>query len=175
MTRPMTTPTSKRTLEIFQWNARKGYLPMVALFNASPDDLGVTLGDMDVICIQEAWRNPWGDIPTTYVGRNLAPSYHLVYAGTQTARLATYVHKRLPTSSWRTRVNEDNICPIEITPSGTIHYIANGYQPPGETATLESLVAHLGQAPEILMIILGDFNAHHPDWSSEDIRANAAG
>ncbi len=47
----MTTPISKYILEIFQWNTQKGYLPMVVLFNISMDDLGITLGDMDVIYI----------------------------------------------------------------------------------------------------------------------------
>ncbi len=79
MTRPITTPISKCILEIFQWNIQTGYLPMVALFPTRLDEFGVILGDMDVICIQEAWRNPWRDIPTIYIGRNLIPSYHLIY------------------------------------------------------------------------------------------------
>lgn len=106
----------------------------------------------DIITIQEPGRS----------GRPPCPircQYHLIYSNSQ---VATYLHKgHFPIGSWTAQTSADLIL-IHLLQQDI--RVAQAYHQPADAnpgAALRSLYA---LKPDPSIILLGDFNLHHPSW-----------
>lgn len=144
---------------IISWNIHKiNHLAQAALHQA--DSLGA-----EVVFLQEITPTRSGDAPGPASGK-----YYKLWAGE--GRLAGYVAKSLPLSSWQYTANKDLIH-ITIHTKGPrpLHIFGVYSEPftPGPRpwdSPLPRLAAQPRPAPGADVIIIGDINLHHPSWDA---------
>jgi hypothetical protein len=119
---------------------------------------------------QEPWRNP--HIATSY--HPLKTHFQLAYLNDKDTRVCFYINKRIDASTWNVSFVTKDVIVLEII-HPVLHHklsIINVYNELG-TNTLDDLrqtMATLTTDHEI--IVLGDFNLHHPLWSTVHRYAN---
>ena len=152
-------------LRILQYNVQKSKdVVLASLFQ----DRWIT--EYDLLAIQEPWRNPF--VATSY--HPLKTHFQLAYLDDKETRVCFYINRRIDPSTWTVSFVTKDIIALEIT-HPTLHHslsIINVYNELG-TSTLQNLretVTSLATGQEC--IILGDFNLHHPLWSTTHRHAN---
>lgn len=84
--------TTLDTLSILQYNVRKSYRQVMALFLAD----NAFVSSFDIIAIQELWRNTYQNT-THYPQKDL---FELAYQDHPQTRVCFFVNKRLKSGSW---------------------------------------------------------------------------
>lgn len=152
-------------LRILQYNVQKSRDVVLAdLFRDS------RILEYDLLAIQEPWRNPF--VATSY--NPLKMHFHLMYREDEETRACFYINKRIDRETWTVSHVTKDLTTLTIT-SPTLHHklhIINVYN---EIATstlqdLDKIIEELDRGDEFL--ILGDFNLHHPMWSTRHRHAN---
>ena len=156
----------QQELRILQYNVQKSRDVVLASLFQDPRVL-----EYDVLAIQEPWRNPF--TATTY--HPLKSSFQLTYLNDAATRVCFYVNKRIDPSTWSVSFISQDIIALGLTNPATHDkvYIINVYN---ETAT--ATLSDLGEAIDRLgsydkLLVLGDFNLHHPLWSATHRNANS--
>lgn len=156
-----------RELRILQYNVNHGKEATLASLLRDP-----ACNELDILAIQEPWRNPF--VTTGY--NPPTSGFHLAYPPYPLARVCFYINKRLDPATWDvTYHNEDaQTVTIRYGPiQATTIQIHNIYNPsptsytsrePGTIATLSNILET--STAETEHVVVGDFNLHHPMWSS---------
>ena len=120
--------------------------------------------EYDVLAIQEPWRNPF--IPTSY--HPLKTDFQLAYLEHEATRVCFYINKRIDPSKCNTTHLTKDIAMLEISnPTlGNKLRIINVYNEVGTDTLADLRDAVHGTNPEDELLVLGDFNLHHPLWST---------
>ena len=160
--------TGSNTFQILQYNLHK-----------SKDTVTVPLladsatRKFQVLAVQESWINPY--IQTSY--NPASSSFWLAIQERRDTRVAFYISKDIPPTSWSVRYVTPDLAVLSIQvmfqDSERHIKIYNIYNPPpvstsdsvGPT-TLWELRQDLETYPSEHIIILGDLNLHHPSWNS---------
>lgn len=123
----------------------------------------------DVLAIQEPWRNQF--IATTY--HPLKKHFTLMYLDDAETRVCFYVSTRIDPVTWSVSYPSKDIVVLNLKNPQTneqIHIFNVYNQPPNSqspTNTLSALAEALDTVdPSDGLIVLGDFNIHHPLWSA---------
>ncbi|EDN04471.1 predicted protein [Histoplasma mississippiense (nom. inval.)] len=120
--------------------------------------------DYDILAIQEPWRNPF--IETSY--HPLKAQFQLTYLANAATRVCLYISKRINPGTWSVSYISKDIISLQILNphSGRKVSVFNVYNEVG-TDTLSTMAEAIRalNSPEDI-IVLGDFNLHHPLWSS---------
>jgi exonuclease III len=157
--------TEQQELRILQYNVQKSRdVVLASLFQ----DRWIT--EYDILAIQEPWRNTF--IATSY--HPLKAHFQLIYPQEDDTRVCFYINKRIDASTWNISAITKDLIALEITHPVRYHKLSiiNVYNEVG-TSTLQDLrefVTSLGSDHEI--ILLGDFNLHHPLWSLRQDQVN---
>ncbi|KAJ9137654.1 Endonuclease/exonuclease/phosphatase [Pleurostoma richardsiae] len=126
--------------------------------------------EYDILAIQEPWRNPF--INTTY--HPLKTHFQLTYLDDTATRACLYINKRIDPGAWSVSYISKDIVSLAIrNPSSGRHlHIINVYNEVGTDtlSTVAETLAALGSDSDVVM--LGDFNLHHPLWSTAHRRAS---
>jgi hypothetical protein len=151
--------TEHETLHILQYNVWKSRdVVLASLFQDR------RILDYDILAIQEPWRNPY--IATSY--HPLKAHFQLSYQNDENTRVCLYINKRIDASTWNVSFISKDIIAVEVIHPTRQHKISifNVYNEVGSStlADLTEAMARLGPHHETL--VLGDFNLHHPLWSS---------
>jgi hypothetical protein len=152
-------------LRILQYNVQKSRdVVLASLFQ----DARVL--EYDILAIQEPWRNPF--IATSY--HPLKTHYQLTYMNDTSTRVCFYINKRIDPSTWSVSFISTDIITLKIT-NHTLHNKLCIFNVYNEVATntlskLGEAIGELDSADELL--VLGDFNLHHPLWSTAHRRAD---
>jgi hypothetical protein len=122
------------------------------------------ISQFDILAIQEPWRNPF--IATSY--HPLQTHFQLLYMEDNDTRVCFYINRQIDASTWNVSFITKDIITVEITHPIRHHKLSiiNVYNELG-TNTLSDLrntITTLGPNHEV--ILLGDFNLHHPLWSA---------
>jgi endonuclease/exonuclease/phosphatase family metal-dependent hydrolase len=130
--------------------------------------------ELDIIAIQEPWRNPHQN--TTH--NAAADHFHLVYMDSQYTRACFFVNKKIPTAIWTARTHSPDVCSLTINVGNDYNtqsqhiYIHNVYNPiqglRGYGEALPLLRRELNNTPSEEHIVLGDFNARHSLWTGKE-------
>lgn len=155
--------TEHRELRILQYNVQKSKDVVLASLFQDPRIL-----EYDILAIQEPWRNPF--IATSY--HPMKAHFRLTYLDDAATRVCFYVNNRIDPSTWSVSYITKDIIALEITNSHNKLHIFNVYN----EVTTETL-SHLGEVisrtdPYDELMVLGDFNLHHPLWSTTHRHAN---
>uniref|UniRef100_A0A8H7K2N2 RNase H type-1 domain-containing protein n=1 Tax=Bionectria ochroleuca TaxID=29856 RepID=A0A8H7K2N2_BIOOC len=146
-------------LRILQYNVQKSRdVVLASLFKDA------RVREYDILAIQEPWRNPF--ITTTY--HPLKTDFQLTYFNDAATRVCLYINKRIDPSTWSvSHISKDiNYLSLRNPASNETIHILNVYNEPG-SHTLSTLAETLGELdPGDEIIVLGDFNLHHPLWSA---------
>ena len=146
-------------LRILQYNVQKSKdVVLASLFQ----DRWIT--EFDLIAIQEPWRNRF--LATTY--HPLKAHFHLTYLDDKETRVCFYINKRIDPSAWTVSFVSKDIISLEIIHPVMNHKlsIVNVYNEIG-TNTLSDLRQTLATlSVDRQVMVLGDFNLHHPLWST---------
>jgi ribonuclease HI len=146
-------------LRILQYNVQKSRDVVLANLFEDPRIL-----KYDVLAIQEPWRNPF--VATTY--HPLKEHFRLTYLDNATTRVCFYINTRIDPSTWSVSHITSDITSLEIINPNSHSKIRifNVYNEAGTSAIsdLEEAIAKLDPQEELL--VLGDFNLHHPLWST---------
>jgi len=152
---------NKTPFTIIQYNTHRSRDVVMADFLAKPKVI-----QADIIAVQEPWENPYND--TTY--HPLKQTHELLFPSSSEtgsrARVCMYVSKRIGTE-W-THYAHSAFCQevrIQSPTLGTLR-ILNIYNECGTTDTVELLHELLNPRDQIML--LGDFNLHHPAWGGID-------
>jgi len=157
--------TEHQTLRILQYNVQKSRdVVLASLFQDR------WISEFEVLAIQEPWRNP--RIATSY--HPLKTHFQLAYLNDESTRVCFYVNKRIDASTWNVSFITKDIVVLEIIHPHLQHKVSiiNVYNELG-TSTLDDLrqtISTLTTDHEV--IVLGDFNLHHPLWSTVHRYAN---
>ena len=146
-------------LRILQYNVQKSRdVVLASLFQQNE------IRDYDVLAIQEPWRNPFTN--TTY--HPLKTDFHLLYMDDPTTRVCFYVNKRLRLDTWDVSFVSKDVAVLRITDraSNSRLCIFSVYNEVGTTS-----LSDLRKGLELInnndgLMVLGDFNLHHPLWST---------
>ncbi|OJD20581.1 hypothetical protein ACJ73_08084 [Blastomyces percursus] len=142
---------------ILQYNVQKSRDVVLASLFQNPRIL-----DYDILAIQEPWRNPF--INTSY--HPLKAHFQLMYLADATTRVCLYINKKINPSTWSVSFVSGDIISLQITNpcSGNKVSVFNIYNKPGRNTllTLGEAIRELDSQQEI--VVLGDFNLHHPLW-----------
>jgi ribonuclease HI len=152
-------------LRILQYNVQKSRDVVLASLFRDPKVL-----EYGILAIQEPWRNPF--IATSY--HPLKKHYQLTYMEDDNTRVCFYINKRIDPSTWRVSFISTDIVALKLT-NHTLHNQLHIFNVYNEVATdtlskLEEAIGDVDPADELL--VLGDFNLHHPLWSKTHRRAN---
>jgi len=156
-------------LKILQYNVQKRKdAVLVPLLHQE------SVQDIDIIAIQEPWRNAF--LSTTYNAH--ATGFTLAYASEEEdTRVCFYINKRLNTQQWEITHRSRDLCSMRLeinsdnNRNSNIINIHNVYNPsPISTSSTEGPTT-LPQLKSMLTageehIIIGDFNLHHPLWTA---------
>ena len=155
--------TGRQKLRILQYNVQKSRdVVLASLFQKR----GVL--KYDILAIQEPWRNPF--IDTSY--HPLKEHFQLTYLADAAARVCFYINKRINRSTWDVSYISKDIISLTIRngQNGNTIHVVNVYNEVG-TDTLSTLSDVLATADAQNTVVLGDFNLHHPLWSTIHRRA----
>ena len=147
-----------QTMHILQYNVQKSRDVVLASLFRDP-----RTADCDIIAVQEPWRNPF--IATSY--HPLKDTFHLAYPDNEETRVCFYVNQRIDPSTWKISRSAKDMIILEIDHAalGRRLHIINVYNEVG-TDTLSDLREVLSQInPRDEILLLGDFNLHHPLWT----------
>jgi ribonuclease HI len=151
--------TGRRELRILQYNVRKS--KDVVLANLFQDKKTL---EYDILAIQEPWRNRF--IATSY--HPLKMHFQLIYFSHAETRVCLYIHKRIDPSTWSVQHISKDITLLELTNRNSDNKIRifNVYNETGTTtmSDLDEAITKLDSHEGLL--VLGDFNLHHPLWST---------
>jgi ribonuclease HI len=150
--------SGSQELRILQYNVQKSR--EVVLANLFQDQ---RVTEYDILAIQEPWRNPF--INTTY--NPLKEHFQLTYLDDAATRTCFYVNKRIDPSTWNITFNTKDITTLAINSryNNKLH-VVNVYNETA-TSTLQGLRETIGKLdPRDEIVLLGDFNLHHPLWSA---------
>jgi hypothetical protein len=152
-------------LRILQYNVQKSRDVVMADLFQDPRIL-----TYDVLVIQEPWRNPF--TATSY--HPLKEHFQLTYLDDIATRACFYINKRIDPSTWNISYITKDIITLEISSPNLQNRLCviNVYN---EVAT--DTLYDLGRAisnldPRDELLILGDFNLHHPLWSTTHRHGN---
>lgn len=152
-------------LRILQYNVQKSREVVLASLFQDPGVL-----EYDILAIQEPWRDPY--VYTSY--HPLKRHFQLTYLADATTRACLYINKRLDPSTWSVSYVSKDIISLTIrnpTTAGRSIHIVNVYNEVG-TNTLQKLRETIGALdPPYGIVVLGDFNLHHPLWSAKHQRS----
>jgi endonuclease/exonuclease/phosphatase family metal-dependent hydrolase len=149
----------RKALRILQYNVQKSREVVLANLFKDP-----RIAEYDLLAIQEPWRNPF----TTTSYNPIKTHFQLLYREGDGTRVCLYIHKRIKRSTWDVSyITKDIIALTILCPRShrKIHII-NVYNEVG-TDTLQDLdevIRDSDRGDELL--VLGDFNLHHPLWST---------
>ena len=151
----------RNQLSILQYNTRKSRTVMIELFEKK------RIYDIDIIAIQEPWRNP---NKTSY--HPLKDRFDIVYPYSEDSRVCFYINKRIPPGSWYPKYHSPDLCTLNIKSSnGRIIRIHNIYNPGAQEANeLSRLYETLKYHRNSEQIMLGDFNLHHALWGGPGVK-----
>jgi ribonuclease HI len=157
--------TENQLLRILQYNVRKSRdVVLASLFQDR------WISDFDILAIQEPWRNP--HVATSY--HPLKGHFQLAYLDDKDTRVCFYINKRIDASTWNVSFITKDVVVLEIT-HPVLHHklsIINVYNELG-TSTLTDLRQTMNSlTSDHEVIVLGDFNLHHPLWSTVHRYAN---
>lgn len=157
--------TSSKTLTILQYNVRKSRDTVMATLLRDERVL-----EIDVLAIQEPWRNPF--IDTTH--HPAKDRFHLCYPASsydEPARVCFFINKRLDHTKWQFKAHTRDMCTLTITGDANnslpvnIHNIYNTTQnTENRRSVLPQLRQTLHEQRDSEQILLGDFNLHHELW-----------
>ncbi|KAF5136457.1 hypothetical protein E5D57_000219 [Metarhizium anisopliae] len=148
-----------RQLRILQYNVRKSRDVVLDSLFRLPRVL-----EFDILAIQEPWRNPFK--ATTY--HPLKTHFHLTYLEDAATRVCLYINKQMDPGTWNVSCISKDIIAVSIrNPQYDKNInIVNVYNEVG-TNTLTTLGETLAKLePLSETMVLGDFNLHHPLWST---------
>ena len=151
--------TGHQELRILQYNVQKSRdIVMASLFQ---DDKTL---EYDILAIQEPWRNPF--TATSY--HPLKTHFQLTYFNNAETRVCLYINKRIDPGTWSVSYIAKDIILLKLSnsdPSRTMH-IFNVYNEviTDTLTTLAEAMGALDSHDEV--VVLGDFNLHHPLWST---------
>ncbi|KAF4222379.1 hypothetical protein CNMCM5878_005661 [Aspergillus fumigatiaffinis] len=151
-------------LRILQYNVRKSRDVVLASLFRNPRIL-----DYDILAIQEPWRNPF--IETSY--HPLKAHFQLAYLADPATRVCLYISKRIDPSTWSVSYVSKDIIRLRIVNPHASRMV-NIFNVYNEVATdmLSTLAEAIGASdPHEETMVLGDFNLHHPLWSTTHRRA----
>jgi hypothetical protein len=148
-------------LRVLQYNIQKSKDKVMAPLLADK-----ITASYDILALQEPWQNPFKN--ATY-----CPSSSAFYAAydNQARRSCFLINKSLDINTWDVDYSGPDICSIRLQLSDIVLWIHNFYnQPPGSYSTID-YPSSLTRLPGLLAregehLVLGDFNLHHPLWSS---------
>ncbi|KAJ6114107.1 hypothetical protein N7512_007552 [Penicillium capsulatum] len=152
-------------LRILQYNVQKSRDVVLASLFQNPRIL-----EYDVLAIQEPWRNPF----TTTSYHPLKEHFQLTYFPHAETRVCFYINKRVDLGSWSVSFMSKDIISLKISDSRSnqsIH-IFNVYNEV-TSDTLPTLAETIGTLSSDRIVVLGDFNLHHPLWSADHRRARS--
>ncbi|KAJ5413841.1 hypothetical protein N7509_000468 [Penicillium cosmopolitanum] len=128
--------------------------------------------EADIIALQEPWKNPFSNT-THYPAKD---THELLYPeiggeGEERARVCMFVSKKL--TGWVHTVHSKDLQELSITTSTGTLRILNTYNDRTSNAALHLLPAVLPEHSDgsSRLMILGDFNLHHPWWGREGVKA----
>ncbi|KAH8878502.1 DNase I-like protein, partial [Thozetella sp. PMI_491] len=164
-TRSQSPTYGHQELRILQYNVQKSRDVVLASLFRNPRVL-----EYDILAIQEPWRNPFTN--TTY--HPLKTHFQLTYLDDTATRACLYINKRIHPGAWSVSYISKDIVSLAICnpSSGRQLHIFNVYNEVGTDtlSTLADTLAALG--PDSDVVVLGDFNLHHPLWSTTHRRAS---
>jgi len=157
--------TRHQSLNILQYNVQKSRdVVLASLFQDR------WISEYDVLAIQEPWRNPV--IATSY--HPLKTHFHLTYFDDKETRVCFYINKRVDASTWNVSFITKDVILLEII-HPTLHHklaIINVYNELRTNTLLDLRQTLATMATDHEIIVLGDFNLHHPLWSTVHRRVN---
>jgi ribonuclease HI/exonuclease III len=156
------------TISILQYNVRKSKDIVMASLLRDPKT-----HEYDILAIQEPWRNPF--MATTH---HPAKDVFDLYCpgGTEDGptRVCFFVNRRIDSSKIQFKEHTRDLCSITLMLEGEQQLsIYNVYNPPQHTAqqsVLPHVCALLDKHSEDELVLLGDFNLHHPLWGGPDVQ-----
>ncbi len=155
---------TRQGLSVLQYNIRKEKNGTMAPLLQAAHEKGI-----DVLAIQEPWRNPRE--LTSYCPRGCG--YHLAYAPREDTRVCFYINKKLDADKWEVELGSrlaTLMLHLGTASQARTVLIHNVYSPSPEsqsstdTPVLDELQELLRSNPDAERIVLGDFNLHHPSW-----------
>ncbi|KAI9037099.1 putative RNA-directed DNA polymerase from transposon X-element, partial [Aspergillus affinis] len=166
------TVAMNRPLHVLQYNVNRSKDRVMAQFLRDPAVL-----EADLIFVQEPWENPYQD--TTHHPAN--GSHQLLYPdsteiGDERARVCLYISRQIDPNTWKHTVHSKDVQELKLTDAdGQQVRIFNIYNRPDEVdSTTLDLVTSLttpagptNSSTNPRLLLLGDFNLHHPAWEGE--------
>ncbi|QRV80135.1 Reverse transcriptase from transposon X-element protein [Ceratobasidium sp. AG-Ba] len=154
---PNTRETGK--LKIWQQNVNTSPHAHHDLMKAAVPD------SWDILAIQEPALNNKNAIGITSKWISVYPTNHL-RDGQPRSRSLLLVNRKLSTNRWRAvALGSADVTAIELETSRGKTRIYNVYNDGAHDDTIKLLATHLANTPRnINVILLGDFNRHHPYW-----------
>lgn len=156
------------TMSILQYNVRKSKDMVMASLLRDPKT-----HEYDILAIQEPWRNPF--MATTHHPAN--DVFDLYCPGgtkDRPARVCFFVNRRIGRNQIQFREHTRDLCSITLTLERNRKLsIYNAYNPPRYTAqqsVLPHIRASLDKHNDGELILLGDFNLHHPLWGGSGVQ-----
>ncbi len=151
---------SQDKLTILQYNRRNSRKEvMIPLFESEH------IEEVDIIALQEPWRNPWKN--TTY--HPLKSLFELVYEDGKNTRVCFYINKSIALASRSFTHHSPDVCSLHLrTLDGRTIHIHNVYNPchsnveDEDLSTIPTLLRAIEKHPIGEHISLGDYNLHHP-------------
>jgi hypothetical protein len=152
----------RATLQIIQYNVWKSAAKVMIDFMADKE-----IREMDILAIQEPWRNP-------YNGQGYNPRggpFSLIDKGTKGTRASIYINKRIPQEHIHVTCVEEDLVTIRLkvgdTKDNQYLTIHSAYSPPPESHSITQIPVSLERVIKAIeipgdQILLGDFNLHHP-------------
>jgi hypothetical protein len=148
-------------LRVLQYNVQKSKDKVMAPLLADK-----AVAAYDILALQEPWRNPHKN--ATYCPSSSA--FYMAY-NDEERRSCFLINKSLNISSWDVDYSGPDVCSLKLQLQDITLWIHNFYnQPPGSYYTTD-YPSSLTLLPDLLAregehLVLGDFNLHHPLWSS---------
>lgn len=135
--------------------------------------------DVDILAIQEPWRNPVQ--ATTY--HPLKRFFGLVFEDrSNNTRVCFFVNKRLALSEWSFTHHTPDLCTLHLKIAELrkihIHNVYNPCSSGGDdlsNGSIPNLMKAIQYFPDDELLAMGDFNLHHSAWGESDIGQNDKG
>lgn len=126
---------------------------------------GIEPEDFQIIAVQEPAYMPHNK--ATYCPKG----FHLASTNTPTTRACFMVSKTVPIQDWQFHAYDDLVAAIHMRAAGGTLTIINVYNPRERSAQIRTWnrIQEAIEAAEGEVILLGDFNTHHPQWGGSHI------